>query len=161
MNEFAGLGQALRRLRQDRGLTQRQLAEACGSVRRVVNSIETGRNLPRLDSLQMILDALGCSLFEFLNHLELVNGRPPVRFRRLFPGPRPRRQRLVELLGLDTLPPAHQALFLAAAEDLRNLFSHLTSVPETSEPDNPGAPGEPLSGAKEATEDSWVSQDPP
>ncbi len=128
MNEFEGLGPALRRLREDRGLTQREVAERCGTARRVINSVETGRSLPRIPTLEAMLETLDCDLFELLNTLETVNDRQPVRFRRLVAQPEQRRRRLMELLGLEELPRPRQELFLAAAEDLRNLFSHLTTL---------------------------------
>ncbi|MCH9648950.1 MAG: helix-turn-helix domain-containing protein [Deltaproteobacteria bacterium] len=131
MNEFEGLGPALRRLREGRGLTQREVAERCGTARRVINSVETGRSLPRVPTLEAMLESLGSDLFELLNTLEAVNGRSPVRFRRLVAKPQQRHRRLMELLGLEDLPEKRQDLFLAAAEDLRNLFSHLVTLSES------------------------------
>lgn len=127
-DEFAGLGEALRRLREDRGLTQKELAQRSGTARRVVNSWETGRNLPRVPTLEGALEALGADLFELLGTIEAVNGRPPVRFHRLLADPRQRDGRLAELLGIGELPPPRQALLLAAVDQLRGLFTHLASV---------------------------------
>lgn len=149
-DQFEGLGAALRCLREDRGLTQAQVAESCGTARRVINSIETGRNIPRIATIEAVLETLGSDLFELLNALETTNGRPRVRFHRFQAGPEPRRQRLVELLGLEELSAAKQALFLSATEDLRNLFAHLTAVTESLGEENRPPPDDPTGRSETA-----------
>lgn len=55
---FARLPQALRLLRKRRGWTQRELAAAVGFTVKQVSAYETGRQRPRIETLERILDQL-------------------------------------------------------------------------------------------------------
>ncbi len=54
--------------RQERGLTQRQLADRLGVTAQAVSKWETGGSLPDLEMLRMIAQQLGCSLDFLLEH---------------------------------------------------------------------------------------------
>lgn len=58
-------GRRLRRLRQQRGLSQRALARAAGVSNATVSLIESGRTDPSLGMLKRILDALETSVADF------------------------------------------------------------------------------------------------
>ena len=58
MPAFAHLGGALRLLRDRRGMTQRQLAETIASPVKQVSAYETGRQRPRIETLERILGAV-------------------------------------------------------------------------------------------------------
>ena len=60
------VGPALRRIRQERGLTQRDLAKRAGLTPAMVSSYERGKRLPSLRSLSYLLGALHAHLW----HLE-------------------------------------------------------------------------------------------
>jgi len=60
------VGPALRRIRQVRGLTQRDLAQRAGLTPAMVSSYERGKRLPSLRSLSYLLAALHAHLW----HLE-------------------------------------------------------------------------------------------
>lgn len=61
------LGSALRELREDRGLTQVELAERSGTTDTVISRIENGRiEDPRLSTLDRLAEVLGISLSDFL-----------------------------------------------------------------------------------------------
>ena len=53
---MAHLGELLAELRQDRGLTQDQLAEIISVSPGTISNYEDGRHLPDLDKLKMIAD---------------------------------------------------------------------------------------------------------
>jgi len=63
---LASVGPALRRIRQVRGLTQRDLAQRAGLTPAMVSSYERGKRLPSLRSLSYLLGALNAHLW----HLE-------------------------------------------------------------------------------------------
>lgn len=72
---LTGLGSALRRLRERRGLTQRGLAQRAGLSDAAISKIENGRRLPDGSSLSSIMAALAIDLHELALALDEVNGR--------------------------------------------------------------------------------------
>lgn len=84
-----GLGLALRWLRDRQGRKQFQVANAAGITKGMLSSYETGRQRPSLDTLEKILDSLGCDLNDLHNALQLVNGRPEGMRRRPDPSSAP------------------------------------------------------------------------
>lgn len=56
---MVSVGQRLRRLRQQRLLTLRELAERSGVAFTTVHRIETGKVAPRLRTLRRLAEALG------------------------------------------------------------------------------------------------------
>ena len=71
-----GLGQALRWLRDRLGKKQYQVAQAAGITKGMLSAYETGRQRPSLDTLEKLLDTLGCDLHDLHNAIQIVNGRP-------------------------------------------------------------------------------------
>ena len=76
-----GLGPALRWLRDRRNRKQYQVAGEAGITKGMLSAYETGRQRPSLDTLDKILDTLGCNLNDLHNALQIVNGRPTVPLR--------------------------------------------------------------------------------
>jgi Zn-dependent peptidase ImmA (M78 family)/DNA-binding XRE family transcriptional regulator len=70
----------LRRLRKAQGLTQAQLADAAGLSRVGYRNIETGRSLPRVDTLQAVAAALRAPLQDLVTPVAQLRH---VRFRSL------------------------------------------------------------------------------
>jgi len=57
------ISETVRQRRKDKGLTQQQLADACGLSRTRVNALEAGQAFDmKLSNVVSILDALGMSL---------------------------------------------------------------------------------------------------
>lgn len=77
-----GLGQALRWLRDRRGRKQYQVADAAGITKGMLSAYETGRQKPSLDTLEKIMDTLGCDLNDLHNAIQIINGRPEKMRRR-------------------------------------------------------------------------------
>ena len=73
---LSGLGQALRWLRDRRGKKQYQVAETAGITKGMLSAYETGRQRPSLETLEKILDTLGCDLNDLHNAIQIINGRP-------------------------------------------------------------------------------------
>ena len=71
-----GLGQALRWLRDRRGRKQYEVADAAGITKGMLSAYETGRQRPSLETLEKILDTLGCDLNDLHNAIQIINGRP-------------------------------------------------------------------------------------
>jgi transcriptional regulator with XRE-family HTH domain len=63
------LGKRVRELREQRGLSQEQLAERAGLHWTYVSGIERGRRNPGLNTLGALAKALGVTLWEFLRDL--------------------------------------------------------------------------------------------
>jgi transcriptional regulator with XRE-family HTH domain len=81
-----GLGQALRWLRERQGKKQYQVADSAGITKGMLSAYETGRQRPSLETLEKLLNTLGCDLHDLHNALQIVNGRPQVLRHRLEPG---------------------------------------------------------------------------
>ena len=71
-----GLGQSLRWLRDRQGKKQYQVAESAGITKGMLSAYETGRQRPSLETLEKILDTLGCDLNDLHNAIQITNGRP-------------------------------------------------------------------------------------
>jgi transcriptional regulator with XRE-family HTH domain len=61
------VGRNVRRIRQEKGLTQEQLAEISGFSQQYLSGLEQGRRNPTVVSIYELANALGVS------HMELVN----------------------------------------------------------------------------------------
>jgi transcriptional regulator with XRE-family HTH domain len=73
-----GLGPALRWLRDRRGRKQYQIAGEAGITKGMLSAYETGRQRPSLETLDKILDTLGCDLHDLHNALQIINGQPTI-----------------------------------------------------------------------------------
>ncbi|MCR5539087.1 MAG: helix-turn-helix transcriptional regulator [Lachnospiraceae bacterium] len=82
-------GKKIHDLRIDRGLTQKDLADAVGVTDKAVSRWETGRNFPDIASLEKIAEALGCQVSDILGGGDISelssaeSGRPAIPVRRL------------------------------------------------------------------------------
>lgn len=56
----------LRRIREERGLSQRALADRAGVVKSTIYEAEAGRHIPRIQTLEKLADALGVSIVDLL-----------------------------------------------------------------------------------------------
>ena len=59
---FAAVAQDVAERRQERGLSQRELAELVGTTQSAIARLERGGRPPRIDTLLRIADALDCDL---------------------------------------------------------------------------------------------------
>lgn len=66
------VGEAVRRHRQDAGLSQEQLAEQAGLHRTAVSLIERGQRSPSVETLHRICVALGISVSHLVADAEAV-----------------------------------------------------------------------------------------
>ncbi len=72
---FGNLGRTLALLRQLRGQSQASLAREAGVGKSQLSKYESGKELPRLDSLEKVLSALRVGYFEFFYSLHVVDER--------------------------------------------------------------------------------------
>ena len=72
MNSYV-TGQAVRRLREEKKITQQQLADAIGVTPNAVSRWETGRGLPDISLLDPLAAALGVSVAELMSGSEVKN----------------------------------------------------------------------------------------
>lgn len=64
------IGQKLRAIREERGLSQRELAAKAGLTNGTISLIEKNRTSPSVASLKSLLDAIPISMAEFFSTLE-------------------------------------------------------------------------------------------
>jgi transcriptional regulator with XRE-family HTH domain len=72
---FENLGPALTLLREIRGRSQTQVARAAGIGKSQLSKYENSKELPKLDSLERVLIALGVGQLDLFSTLEMVNRR--------------------------------------------------------------------------------------
>lgn len=65
-DEAKKLGQNLKRIRLDKGITQTSIANALGADRSFVSNIENGKTNPTLSTISSLAKALGVSTNELL-----------------------------------------------------------------------------------------------
>jgi predicted transcriptional regulator len=59
---FAQIAEQVSERRAERGLSQQQLAELCGTTQSAIARLESGGRPPRIDTLLRIAEALDCEL---------------------------------------------------------------------------------------------------
>ncbi len=87
MDQFAFVGETLRRLRKERGKTLEQIGEEAGLGRGQLSRIENSRQEATLGTLSKILNSQGVSRREFFRRYELVEAEAMANERAS--GPRP------------------------------------------------------------------------
>jgi transcriptional regulator with XRE-family HTH domain len=100
---LTGLGQALRWLRERQARKQYRVADDAGVTKGMLSAYETGRQRPSLETLDKLLETLGCDLNDLHNALQIVNGRPERMKGWHLQGAR---AEMVELQGLSALRQA-------------------------------------------------------
>jgi len=70
---FANLGVALARVRELRGVSQTKVARLAGIGKSQLSKYESGKELPKLDSLEKVLLVLNLGHFEFFRMLALLD----------------------------------------------------------------------------------------
>lgn len=63
-------GGILQNLRAAKGLSQEELAHACGKHRTYISLLENGRHSPSLDTVFALADALGTSAADIVRRIE-------------------------------------------------------------------------------------------
>ncbi len=78
---FGRVGEALRDMRETRGLSQKEVSRRCGwKTEANVSRIEQPMSNPRAESVSKVLEALGCSATELGLAMDRLAGRDPARF---------------------------------------------------------------------------------
>ena len=68
------IGEAIRKLRRDRGLSQTELADRCGLTSLHISGFENGERRPNLDQLEKIADTFGVDMAYFLRKKQDIAG---------------------------------------------------------------------------------------
>jgi transcriptional regulator with XRE-family HTH domain len=63
------LGQVIRSLRQEAGMSQVVFGEKCGFYQTYLSRVENGRANPTLNALEVIAKSLGISIFDLFDHV--------------------------------------------------------------------------------------------
>ncbi|MBQ6583205.1 MAG: helix-turn-helix transcriptional regulator [Mogibacterium sp.] len=72
MNQYV-TGTMIRRLRENRNLTQQQLAERINVSDKAVSKWENGRGYPDISLIEPLAEALGVSIIELFSGEDVVN----------------------------------------------------------------------------------------
>ncbi|MEM9293044.1 MAG: helix-turn-helix transcriptional regulator [Acidobacteriota bacterium] len=112
MGEFDGLGRALRYLRTERNLLQKDVAERAGKTKALVSAYETEKTLPTFETVGQILDAMGADRFDLLNALEEVNGRATRDLSAIGEGKRKPQSEVLAALGIEQVSAEEAEVFL-------------------------------------------------
>jgi len=64
------LGTRMRRLREQKGVSQESFADICGLHRTAIGLLERGKSIPRLDTLLIVSEHLGIAVSELLEGLK-------------------------------------------------------------------------------------------
>jgi transcriptional regulator with XRE-family HTH domain len=72
---WAALAERVAEQRRERGLSQRELADLCGTTQSAIARVERGARPPRLDTLLGIANALDCELAVELRPRTVTRGR--------------------------------------------------------------------------------------
>lgn len=152
---LSGLGQALRWLRDRQGKKQYQVADTAGITKGMLSAYETGRQRPSLETLEKILDTLGCDLNDLHNAIQIINGRPEKMKRRgegaeldADPAPRPEvaggRSEVQRILGRPgSLPFEEERAFSEMLDGFHRLLRYFHERMErAARKDEPPAAGE-------------------
>jgi len=144
---LTGLGQALRWLRERHSKKQYHVADDAGITKGMLSAYETGRQRPSLDTLEKVLNTLGCDLHDLHNALQIVNGRPQIMRQRivgLADVPEPGRTDVRKVLGLSApLPPEEERAISQILDGFHRLIRHLHETGRR----RGGRPGEPPPGS--------------
>jgi transcriptional regulator with XRE-family HTH domain len=119
MDMFRNLGSALRLMREERGLSQSALAKAAGIGKSQLSKYESGRERPKLDSLEKLLTVLAIRVADFFAVVSLIDRE----LARIDGPPGPAAGEPVAGSGL--LPEIVQKALVQIHQDLSNLQSAL------------------------------------
>ena len=82
MNQYV-TGTMIKRLREDKRMTQQQLAESIGVSDKAVSKWETGRGYPDISLIEPLAEALGVSIIELFSGEDVVNTNRSFNMQRL------------------------------------------------------------------------------
>jgi transcriptional regulator with XRE-family HTH domain len=129
------LGAALRWLRDRQARKQYQVADSAGITKGMLSAYETGRQRPSLETLEKILQTLGCDLNDLHYALRVVNGdlEPPAVTDRFTREPRHAwgiagevssadAALLAQILGGHALDPEEEAALLQMVKGFHRLL---------------------------------------
>jgi transcriptional regulator with XRE-family HTH domain len=146
MAMFMNLGRTLSLLRELRGKSQARVAREAGIGKSQLSKYENGKELPKLDSLEKVLNALKVGYFEFFYTLYLVDRRAADldRADEDVDAPEPRDGPLYmppllngNTLLADTTDQAFSQVFTDLLLLYRRIFEQMV-LPAAGRPDEPG-----------------------
>lgn len=82
MNQYV-TGAMIKRLREERRMTQQQLAERIGVSDKAISKWETGKGYPDISLIEPLSDALGVSVIELFSGENVINTNKSFNMRRL------------------------------------------------------------------------------
>ena len=82
MNQYV-TGAMIKRLREEKKITQQQLAETIGVSDKAVSKWETGRGYPDISLVEPLAEALGVSVIELFSGEDVINTNKSFNMRRM------------------------------------------------------------------------------
>jgi transcriptional regulator with XRE-family HTH domain len=118
-------------LRERHSKKQYHVADDAGITKGMLSSYETGRQRPSLETLEKVLNTLGCDLHDLHNALQIVNGRPQIMRHRMAEGaetpePESGRPNIYKTLGIsERLPPEEEKAIAQILDGFHRLMRYL------------------------------------
>lgn len=66
------IGAKIKEIRTKKGMTQKQVADLCGMADSAIRKYESGKQTPKLDTLQKIANALDCDFWELCGAINTI-----------------------------------------------------------------------------------------
>ena len=128
------VGERLKAIRKEKGLTQKQVASGCGMADSAIRKYESGLITPKLETIQRIANALGVHVLDLLGvGDELDTYRSKIKFSSSSSEARP----LVDFLNSSGIRTIYNSL---SAEEQEELLSKSGLIPTSEPPEASGPP---------------------
>lgn len=118
-------GDMIKKYRTEQGLTQKKLGELCGIADSNIRKYESGRQNPKIETLQKIADALGVPVNRFIARSIVIPVRTPTPEEQ-----RERKQEQKELAFLNKMDSFREKLNDKGQDKAIEQVELLTKIPE-------------------------------
>ena len=128
------VGERLKAIRKEKGLTQKQVASGCGMADSAIRKYESGLITPKLETIQRIANALGVHVLDLLGvGDELDTYRSKIKFSSSSSEARP----LVDFLNSSGIRTIYNSL---SGEEQEELLAKSGLIPMSEPPEASGQP---------------------
>ena len=128
------VGERLKAIRKEKGLTQKQVASGCGMADSAIRKYESGLITPKLETIQRIANALGVHVLDLLgvgNELDTYQSK--IKFSSSSSEARP----LVDFVNSSDIRTIYNSL---SGEELEELLAKSGLIPMSEPPEASGPP---------------------
>lgn len=136
VDKIMTIGENIKRIRKEKGLTQKKLGELCGIAESNIRKYENGKQNPKIETIQKIATALKVSLFDVISISEynsLIDTKVKEQIQNDIKSGK------VHLVTEDEkeLTANYLKLNTTGKTEARKRVSELTEIPRYTKPDEP------------------------